>query len=64
MIGPSFSDRALLILGGMRGLLRLRLGQEAEAQRDFDQCLRLKPALKESLESLVQVERLQLAAKR
>jgi hypothetical protein len=48
----------------MRGLLKLRVGREAEAQADFDQCLRLKPVLKESLETLVRAERLQMAAKR
>ena len=41
----------------MRGLLKLRLGQEAAAQEDFGQCLRLNPALKSSLEDLVRRER-------
>ena len=44
-------------------MLRLRLGQEAEAQADLDECLRLKPALKESLERLIRAERVRLAAK-
>jgi hypothetical protein len=48
----------------MRGLLKLRLGQEAAAQEDFGQRLLLRPALKETLEALVRAERLQLAAKR
>jgi hypothetical protein len=59
VLDPHFADP-----WGMRGLLKLRLGQEAEAQANFDQCLRLKPALKKSLETLVRAERLRLAAKR
>jgi tetratricopeptide (TPR) repeat protein len=47
----------------MRGLLKLRLGQEAGLPEDFDQCLRLKPASKMSLENLVRAQRIHLTAK-
>ncbi|HEX2520937.1 MAG TPA: hypothetical protein VHP35_02360, partial [Terriglobia bacterium] len=58
VLGPLFADA-----WAMRGLLKLRLHREVDAQEDFDQCLRLNPALRASLESLVQTERLQLASK-
>lgn len=35
---------------GQRGLCLLRQGQEAAAQADFAECLRLNPTLKTSLE--------------
>lgn len=47
----------------MRGLLKLRLGQEPEAQENFEQCLRLQPASKASLESLIREQRIQMTAK-
>jgi Flp pilus assembly protein TadD len=47
----------------MRGLLNLRMDQESEAQADFVQFLRLKPAGNVSLENLVRLERLQLASR-
>ena len=36
-----------------RGLVRIRQRDEAGAQRDFQQCLTLNPALKASLERLI-----------
>jgi hypothetical protein len=40
-LDPQYADA-----WAMRGLLKLRLGQEAGAQEDLGQCLRLNPALK------------------
>jgi tetratricopeptide (TPR) repeat protein len=47
-----------------RGLALLLQGKEAEAQRDFDQCLTLDRALKVSLERRIKEIKRQLATKR
>jgi tetratricopeptide (TPR) repeat protein len=36
-----------------RGLVRLQQGRPEEAQQDFDQCLKLNPGLRKSLEHMV-----------
>jgi len=54
LLNPRYPDAWAL-----RGSLKLRMDQEAEAQEDFDQCLRSKPILKASLETLIQEQRLQ-----
>jgi regulator of sirC expression with transglutaminase-like and TPR domain len=38
---------------GARGLARLQQGQEAAAQRDFEQCLSLAPHLKAALDERI-----------
>ena len=37
-----------------RGLILLEQGKDAEAQKDFDQCLRLGPTYKVSLDQEIQ----------
>jgi regulator of sirC expression with transglutaminase-like and TPR domain len=65
---PAWSNRVIALdpqnadAWAMRGLLKLRRDQETEAQEDFRQFLRLKPAAKAALAQLVQAERLQLAS--
>ena len=40
-----------------RGLVKVYLGDEAAAQKDFDECLRLKPELKSDLELKIDLAR-------
>lgn len=44
-----------------RGLVRLQQRQEAEAQRDFNQCRRLNPNLRDLLEPRIQEVKAHLA---
>jgi len=46
-----------------RGLTRLQQGQEADARRDFDQCLRLNPSLQPLLKQRIEQMGQRLAAK-
>ena len=47
-----------------RGLAKVYLGDEVEAQKDFDECLRLRPDLKAELESRIELARTTLRSKR
>ena len=57
-LDPQYADA-----WAMRGLLKLRMGQESEAQEDLRQFLLLKPAAKVALSSLLQAGRLPLASR-
>jgi hypothetical protein len=48
----------------LRGLARVRLGQEAEAQGDFEQCLKLDKKLQVALESQVKAVKQQMLTER
>jgi len=47
-----------------RGLALLRQGKQAEAERDFEQSLKVMPALKASLEMHIKRVKQAMAAKR
>jgi Flp pilus assembly protein TadD len=49
---------------GSRGLVRLQLGQETEAEQDFEVCSKLDPGFRPKLEQSIQVIRRERAAKR
>jgi tetratricopeptide (TPR) repeat protein len=42
-----------------RGILRLSQKKDAEAQADFDQCLKLNPAMKDSLNRRIEYAKYQ-----
>jgi tetratricopeptide (TPR) repeat protein len=47
-----------------RGITRLLQGQEAEAQRDFDQCLKLDARMKPELDARIKEARQRRASKK
>ena len=54
-------DPNLAVAYGNRGLARLGLGQEAEAEKDFARCLKLDSSLRSDLEQRIQTEKLRRA---
>jgi tetratricopeptide (TPR) repeat protein len=40
-----------------RGIAKVYLGEESEAKKDFDECLRLKPELKTQLDPRIDLAR-------
>jgi tetratricopeptide (TPR) repeat protein len=40
-----------------RGLARVYIGDEGEAQKDFDECLRMRPDLQAQLEAKIELAR-------
>jgi len=57
-------DPKLAIAYGDRGIAHLYKGREVAAQSDFDSCLALDPALKNELQTLIQIARAYLASRR